>query len=765
MLTFLSPLFLFGLAAAVIPLVIHLSRSRRTKKMRFSTTRFFTDQFLRSYRMSRLKELLLLACRMALFALFAVALARPLLLPRGQPFLGNQARRAVVLILDDSASMGYREDGRPLLDHARDVAREILVGLGPNDSASVVLAGRRAAGPEALFPQPTSELADVLQALESVKVSSLGTDLRGAFARAEAVVRSSNAESKEIYVLSDLQASGWESPCEDQTSGDSEVLWFFVSVQPHQPNNVAITAVQYAAARPMVGVPFALLPHLRVQGEGIEACEVRLYVDGQKVGERRVERLQSGRWAVPHFYHTFATGGWHYGYFEVSDDPLLADNRRYFALEVLATIKVLAVNGAPSQVPRLDELFFLKAALTAGAEGTRPIQLDVTDPVAIGGTDLIGYPLVILANVATLPDPVIEKLEGYVDHGGNLLVFLGDKVDRSFYNQTLAGAARLHGGLLPGQLLALEGDPGKETNPVYVGEMDFKHPAFAAFQDSPFSSPAAVTFKALWKVDPGPATVPMRASTGSPLLCEKPFGNGRVILFTSTCDRDWTNFPVRPAFLPWVYRLIGYLAQQPLGRQSFFLTGDRVPLPFSRDQALTVRRPDNSLAYAKVSADGAGGLEFTDSMQPGVYTVYTSDKKEAAQQFVANLEGRESDLTYQDQELARRDDLPGRSPEERIAAGLKEMLPGRPQLYYIADPARATEVAQTVHRGFGLWDYLLAVVLAVALFEPWFANRINSRHYSSPDLKPELAAPRAGRWTRLLDRRDAAAAIREGGAP
>jgi len=68
--------YLFGLFAALIPLIIHLSRSRRTKKMRFSTTRFFTDQFLRSYRMSRLKELLLLACRMALFALLAMALTQ-----------------------------------------------------------------------------------------------------------------------------------------------------------------------------------------------------------------------------------------------------------------------------------------------------------------------------------------------------------------------------------------------------------------------------------------------------------------------------------------------------------------------------------------------------------------------------------------------------------------------------------------------------------------------------------------------------------------
>src|SRR3954452_10150708 len=82
-LTFLTPLFLVGALAAAIPLVIHLSRSRRTKKMRFSTTRFFTDQFLRSYRMSRLKEIVLLLFRMALFALLAMALPRRCSAPKG----------------------------------------------------------------------------------------------------------------------------------------------------------------------------------------------------------------------------------------------------------------------------------------------------------------------------------------------------------------------------------------------------------------------------------------------------------------------------------------------------------------------------------------------------------------------------------------------------------------------------------------------------------------------------------------------------------
>src|ERR1700730_7259738 len=110
-LTVLNGAFLFGCLTALIPLIIHLSRSRRTKKMRFSTTRFFTEQFLRSYRMSRLKELLLLACRMALCVLLAMALAQPLLQTRADSFLGGGGARSVVLVLDNSASMGYTEGG------------------------------------------------------------------------------------------------------------------------------------------------------------------------------------------------------------------------------------------------------------------------------------------------------------------------------------------------------------------------------------------------------------------------------------------------------------------------------------------------------------------------------------------------------------------------------------------------------------------------------------------------------------------------------
>jgi uncharacterized membrane protein len=737
MITFLNAWFLIGVLAAAIPLLIHLSRSRRTKKMRFSTTRFFTDQFLRSYRMSRLKEIFLLLCRMALCALLALALAKPLLLPKGQSFF-IRGSRCVVLVVDNSASMGYIEDGETLLDRARDAARDLLGGLGQGDTASVVLAGRRADGPEVLFTEPSRDVADVRQAVESLAAAPLGTDLSGAVARAEALAQASKADSKEVYILSDLQDSGWDlEPGDTPPQASSDVLFFFVRVRPKKVANVAVTALQYGAARPMVGVPFAIRPHLAVQGDQTSSCNVSLYVDGQKVGERCVDRNRAGRWVMPRFYHTFATGGWHSGHVAVQDDALSLDNRRYFAFEVLDSVKVLAVDGAPSEVPRLDELFFLKAALTAGPEGKAPVQLDVVGTPDLANTELTKYPLVIVANAESLPAPAVEKLEEYVDRGGSLLVFLGDRVNGPLYNQQLTGTNHLHGGLLPGTLTKVEGNPAAEEGFAFVGDVDHDHPALAAFEDPKFANLATVSFKALWGLDPGTSAVLMRTNNGLPLLCEKAFGKGRVALFTSTCDRDWTNFPVRPAYLPWLHRLVGYLAQEPLGRQSFYATGDRLLLPVSAAEGLPqllVKKPDGTTGRPVTTDDQEHPLAFADTGQAGVYTLL-GEKKEKSPLFAVNLDGYESDLTYLDDVLADRED--GKqysSREEKVQAGLRGLLPGRPAelITYVDDPAQVSDIALGARRGIKLWDIVLLVVLAIALFEPWLANRISMRLYARP---------------------------------
>jgi hypothetical protein len=742
--TFLSPLYLVGLLAAAIPLIIHLSRSRRTKKMRFSTTRFFTEQFLRSYRMSRLRELLLLVCRMALFALLAMALAQPFLLPRGASAFSGAGPRTIVLVLDDSASMAYKEDGVSLFRRAQEAASTVLNGLSAGDRASVVLASWRAAGPEVLFPEPTTELDEVRRAVDKAKPAALGTDLSGAIARAEEVAAAGRDEGRSvsIYVFSDLQESGWDLPASPAArAAASDSSFVFVGIRPKKPLvNRAVTAVRYAATRPRVGVPFAVRPLLALGADDGKDVKVRLVLDGAKVGEQKVERLPGGKWASPRFYHTFTAGGWHAGHVEIDDDNLDADNRRYFAIEVPETTQtalVLAVNGAPSSVPHQDELFFLRLALTAAPEGQKaPFEIRSIAPAEQAGLEVGKYPLVILANVERLAEAAVEKLEEYVDGGGKLLVFLGDKVNPAFYNAALAGANRRHGGLLPATIRGI-----KEEPVGFIGAINYEHRALAAFQEPKLGTllGPALTFKALRLEAPAQAVL-MKSSSGAPLLCEKAYGKGKVLLFASTCDRDWSDFPIRPAFLLWSRFVAEYLTQTPLSLQTGHRTGEAVRLtpPVDDKGALWVRKPDGTKVVAPRASDGSGAFEFTDTQTPGVYTVLRSDQETRAGMFAVNLETFESDLTYLDEEL------PGEDQSERAKAVVNELkarLGQPPLLAYVDDPDKLAEEGGGGRRGLKLWPALLWVVLLIGVFEPWLANQISARLFGRGAARPVLATP------------------------
>jgi von Willebrand factor type A domain/Aerotolerance regulator N-terminal/Putative glutamine amidotransferase len=782
--SFNSWAYLLGAFSALIPLLIHLSRSRRTKKMRFSTTRFFTDQFLRSYRMSRLREILLLVCRMALFALLAVALAQPLLKWNASALQSSKEDRTVILVVDNSASMNYTENDTTLLDRARAGARSVVENLKKGDRVGIVLAGRRAEGPEVLL-EPTDQRNDAIQALDRISIvrrekgqpdhiRALGTDLQGALTRAEEMVKTSDPRGREIYVFSDLQATGWDRPEGPTAPADtSDISYVFVQTRPQQPvRQVAVTAVQFASPRPLVGVPFLFRPFLGLQGDlGSSALRLSLWVyekdkdglwiyerdkDGKdtrqrkarKVAEQEIQRLPSGRWNFPRLYHAFSAPGWQAGFVEVGRvaqnkdgvaepaeaGPAAIDSRRYFALEVLESVKVLAVNGSPSQVPVQDELFFLRFGLTVSPEGQKSsIELEeiALANVAEKITDLdrfrAEFPLVILANVEALPDAALEKLEEYTARGGSLLFLLGDRVNAGHYNDNLASATRRLGGLLPGKLIKIDTTAGDAREAFTVSSAAYDHPALSAFADPKFASLNAINFKSLWRVEADPSAVLMRANNDAPLLCERNYGKGRVMLFASSCHRNWTNLPLKPAFLPFTHRLVSYLALQAGSQEAFATTGDVVTLfPTAPvGTPVLVKRPTGQTETPGNDAQ-TGELTFARADQPGVYSLVTPEQKEVGL-FAVNLDSYESDLSYLDDNWTAELDSPDAGKRQAaIVTGLKQQL-NRPLVSYVSDPTRWDESVTGTGRGARLWDWILVVVLLIGVFEPFLANQISAR--------------------------------------
>jgi hypothetical protein len=236
----------------------------------------------------------------------------------------------------------------------------------------------------------------------------------------------------------------------------------------------------------------------------------------------------------------------------------------------------------------------------------------------------------------------------------------------------------------------------------------------------------ALTFKAL-PLDAPPGSVLMQAAkAGRPLLCEKSFGKGKVLLFASSCNRAWSDFPIRPAFLLWARFVADYLTQEPLSLLASHFTGDAVRIPArpGEDGPLEVRKPDGKRVLAE---RGPGGdYVFTDTVEPGVYAVDTRGRN---LKFAVNLEGRESDLTYLQAD-----------GNEAAVKELKERLGGAENVAYLDSPDRLDEVLGGARRGWPLWTIFLVLVLLIGLFEPWLANQISARLFGKAPALP-LASP------------------------
>ena len=139
---FLNPWMLLGLAGVLLPVMAHLLSRKRYDIVEWGAMQFLElDPSAR--RKLRLEELLLLAVRMGLVALLAIALARPWLSGAWLGRLGSTQSRDVVLVIDGSYSMGW--EGRAVTPHVNAVrlARQFVDELRPGDSIMVLDARQR----------------------------------------------------------------------------------------------------------------------------------------------------------------------------------------------------------------------------------------------------------------------------------------------------------------------------------------------------------------------------------------------------------------------------------------------------------------------------------------------------------------------------------------------------------------------------------------------------------------------------------------------
>src|SRR3954469_7362900 len=141
--TFLTGSLLFGLLAAAIPVVIHLLHRQRTVPVPWGAMQFLLESQLRFKRRRKVDYWLLLLARVALLALLAFLLARPLLTEGKYNPLSPDVATDIAVVVDHSLSTGRRAAGNPggapvgeqtVFQRGLDVVDEVARRMRPNDT-------------------------------------------------------------------------------------------------------------------------------------------------------------------------------------------------------------------------------------------------------------------------------------------------------------------------------------------------------------------------------------------------------------------------------------------------------------------------------------------------------------------------------------------------------------------------------------------------------------------------------------------------------
>ena len=211
---FLNPLFLFGLLAAGIPLIIHLWNRRRVVTIDFSSLMFLMAAHRENARRFQLRNLLILLLRMAIIVLIALALARPFL-TLGLPVASVRAKTDVVIVLDNSYSMAYQDVDGIRFEKGKALATDILETLRHGDSAALILMSDV---PNPIFRQLTPDIGSVVAAIKDAEVSYRATNVQSSVELAHEILAESEQLNRELYLISDFAKNGWEKRRGEVTS-------------------------------------------------------------------------------------------------------------------------------------------------------------------------------------------------------------------------------------------------------------------------------------------------------------------------------------------------------------------------------------------------------------------------------------------------------------------------------------------------------------------------------------------------------------------
>jgi len=688
---FLNPAFLFGLAAAAIPVIIHLLNLKKLQKIEFSTLVFLKELQKSKLRRIKIKQWLLLALRMLIIFLLVMAFSRPTLKGIAIGGTTSAAKTSMVFIIDNTTSMSAVDERGSLFNQVKDAALKLTKLLQPGDDAAIILLSDD--NPEKVFF--TSNLNELIKQITHITLSDKRGNFQKAIFNSISILEKSNNFNKEVFVLSDFQKNmlpDLQLSDKNQFNIDEKIRLYLINYSGKLFSNLSIDNIesntQIFEKDKSIGFSALITNHSMHK---VENKVISLFFNEDRVAQKSFS-IEAGKSIELQLESTIKNTGNIDVRAQLEEDDINSDNNRYLNFYVPEKIPIIIFSEDPGDNK------FIRLALSASDGGY--LQVDEALLNQIQSYDLNKYSSVIL--IGTPVESSLQRINQYVENGGGLLIFPSSKGNLDSFKKICTNFN------LSNQI-SVSGKNNSENNFFIFDKIELQHPLLQnIFEDETkkqFESPKIyIHYKFLADVR-GKKIIEL--NDGSDFLSEFKISRGKIILCNTSPVISWSSFPLKSIFVPLMNKGVLYLSAK--DREIInYLAGDEILIPVSNISSpkIKILRPDSSEEYITVSDQNRSGvINYSNTNDAGNYKIFTDEKQFAAS--TVNINTLESETKYADDSSVK---------EFFNKINFKGALKNIPK-----DKNPVSLVLQSRY-GSELWKYFLMAALLIALAEMFVAR-------------------------------------------
>lgn len=582
--TFLNSVFLAALAAITIPLLIHFLSRRRIKIVDFSSLKFLMTMQKSKLRWLKILEMILLAIRMMIIALIALAFSRPALTGK---HTATHAPASVVLMVDDSPSLERLSAGGTVYDDLKRGAIEIVDMLKPGDDVTIINLAE-----EVKTYGPYSDFDRARETINAGQTSASPSNYKSGFIKATEILNESNNLNREIYLLSDFQKNvAWDEDFTDTV--DDNYRYFALKYSVDDIENIGIDQIEFPPQLLAPGEEFEITARLtNYTNRAINGRLVEIFIDGEKRAQTSVDikpygSIETGFSIIPE------QSGNHRGYFQLEDDEYAPDNRYYFNFNIPGKIRILGVAESPADARLLYNIL--------GRTETGYIEFSGVNMSGFSRKNLDLYDVILINDISALSPGALNNLIAFVNSGKGLFVILGPNSNIESYKNFLKEKAGI-------SVLPLESASETNTNISYypLENFDLTHPIFNIYSPQNPESPDIPTIK-LYSYHQLKGERSLAEIGQSATSIMNISANSKIITLGFGLNRNSSDLSVHSFIVPFIIRSVEFLASSPDAPREYYISGQTVNINLPADLAVS----SVYLSRAYSSTDGKRGNSFS----------------------------------------------------------------------------------------------------------------------------------------------------------